>query len=181
MTQVISSFMQIATVKKILNETTEELLKVRQEMSAMMLMDPLMIMINAVAALLPYLISWNQETIKISEATRKLVDESQEFAETTRDTAATYERTTAGIAAQTKVANEYVDQMEDIKNSSISAGDKQKQLAIIAGKLTALYPELAGKVENYVNNTNASAEALRGAISSSEAYYASQAQAERLK
>ena len=39
-TQVISSFMQIATVKKILNETTEELLKVRQEMSAMMLMDP---------------------------------------------------------------------------------------------------------------------------------------------
>ena len=173
--------MQIATVKKILNETTEELLKVRQEMSAMMLMDPLMIMINAVAALLPYLISWNQETIKISEATRKLVDESQEFAETTRDTAATYERTTAGIAAQTKVANEYVDQMEEIKNSSISAGDKQKQLAIIAGKLTALYPELAGKVENYVNNTNASAEALRGAISSSEAYYASQAQAERLK
>lgn len=150
-------------------------------LNATMAANPLGLVLSAVAALIPLLASWSQGTIQISEKTQRLVDESKELAETTKETAATYEETTAKIESQAKVANDYVDQMEEIKKSSLSAEDKQRKLSIIAGKLTSQYPELADEVDKYTDNTNASADALRDAISASKEYYKQEAQAKRLK
>lgn len=150
-------------------------------LNATMAANPLGLVLSAVAALIPLLASWSQGTIQISEETQRLVDESKELAETTKETAATYEETTAKIESQAKVANDYVDQMEEIKKSSLSAEDKQRKLSIIAGKLTSQYPELADEVDKYTDNTNASADALRDAISASKEYYKQEAQAKRLK
>ena len=150
-------------------------------LNATMAANPIGLVLSAVAALIPLLASWSQGTIQISEETQRLVDESKELAETTKETAATYEETTAKIESQAKVANDYVDQMEEIKKSSLSAEDKQRKLSIIAGKLTSQYPELADEVDKYTDNTNASADALRDAISASKEYYKQEAQAKRLK
>lgn len=142
--------------------------------------NPIGLVLGAVAALIPLLASWSQGTIQISEETQRLVDTSKEIEETAKSSAAAYEETTSKINAQATAAHKYVDQMEEIKKSSLSAEDKQRKLSIIAGKLTSQYPELADEVARYTDNTNASADALRKAIDKSKDYYLEQAKLKRL-
>lgn len=149
-------------------------------LNATMAANPIGLVLSAVAALIPLLASWSQGTIQISEETQRLVDTSKEIEETAKSSAAAYEETTSKINAQATAAHKYVDQMEEIKKSSLSAEDKQRKLSIIAGKLTSQYPELAGEVARYTDNTNASADALRKAIDKSKDYYLEQAKLKRL-
>ncbi len=149
-------------------------------LNATMAANPIGVVLSAVAALIPLLASWSQGTIQISEETQRLVDTSKEIEETAKSSAAAYEETTSKINAQATAAHKYVDQMEEIKKSSLSAEDKQRKLSIIAGKLTSQYPELAGEVARYTDNTNASADALRKAIDKSKDYYLEQAKLKRL-
>ena len=149
-------------------------------LNATMAANPIGLVLSAVAALIPLLASWSQGTIQISEETQRLVDTSKEIEETAKSSTAAYEETTSKINAQATAAHKYVDQMEEIKKSSLSAEDKQRKLSIIAGKLTSQYPELAGEVARYIDNTNASADALRKAIDKSKDYYLEQAKLKRL-
>ena len=149
-------------------------------LNATMAANPIGLVLSAVAALIPLLASWSQGTIQISEETQRLVDTSKEIEEMAKSSAAAYEETTSKINAQATAAHKYVDQMEEIKKSSLSAEDKQRKLSIIAGKLTSQYPELAGEVARYTDNTNASADALRKAIDKSKDYYLEQAKLKRL-
>lgn len=149
-------------------------------LNATMAANPIGLVLSAVAALIPLLASWSQGTIQISEETQRLVDTSKEIEETAKSSAAAYEETTSKINAQATAAHQYVDQMEEIKKSSLSAEDKQRKLSIIAGKLTSQYPELADEVARYTDNTNASADALRKAIDKSKDYYLEQAKLKRL-
>lgn len=149
-------------------------------LNATMAANPIGLVLSAVAALIPLLASWSQGTIQISEETQRLVDTSKEIEETAKSSAAAYEETTSKINAQATAAHKYVDQMEEIKKSSLSAEDKQRKLSIIAGKLTSQYPELADEVDKYTDNTNASADALRKAIDKSKDYYLEQAKLKRL-
>lgn len=149
-------------------------------LNATMAANPIGLVLGAVAALIPLLASWSQGTIQISEETQRLVDTSKEIEETAKSSAAAYEETTSKINAQATAAHKYVDQMEEIKKSSLSAEDKQRKLSIIAGKLTSQYPELADEVARYTDNTNASADALRKAIDKSKDYYLEQAKLKRL-
>lgn len=149
-------------------------------LNAAMAANPIGLVLGAVAALIPLLASWSQGTIQISEETQRLVDTSKEIEETAKSSAAAYEETTSKINAQATAAHKYVDQMEEIKKSSLSAEDKQRKLSIIAGKLTSQYPELADEVARYTDNTNASADALKKAIDKSKDYYLEQAKLKRL-
>lgn len=149
-------------------------------LNAAMAANPIGLVLGAVAALIPLLASWSQGTIQISEETQRLVDTSKEIEETAKSSAAAYEETTSKINAQATAAHQYVDQMEEIKKSSLSAEDKQRKLSIIAGKLTSQYPELADEVARYTDNTNAGADALRKAIDKSKDYYLEQAKLKRL-
>lgn len=149
-------------------------------LNATMAANPIGLVLGAVAALIPLLALWSQGTIQISEETQRLVDTSKEIEETAKSSAAAYEETTSKINAQATAAHQYVDQMEEIKKSSLSAEDKQRKLSIIAGKLTSQYPELADEVARYTDNTNASADALRKAIDKSKDYYLEQAKLKRL-
>lgn len=149
-------------------------------LNATMAANPIGLVLSAVAALIPLLASWSKGNIQISEETQRLVDTSKEIEEKAKSSAAAYEETTSKINAQATAAHKYVDQMEEIKKSSLSAEDKQRKLSIIAGKLTSQYPELAGEVARYTDNTNASADALRKAIDKSKDRYLEQAKLKRL-
>ena len=149
-------------------------------LNATMAANPLGLVLSAVAALIPLLASWVGQTKELSAETQALVDESKELSEATKENEETFQKTTAKINGQETAALKLVDRMREIKESSMTAEQKQRALANTGSQLKAIIPELADEVDNYTESTDKNSDALERAIKENAEYYREKARQEKL-
>lgn len=149
-------------------------------LNATMAANPIGLVLSAVAALIPLLASWVGQTKELSAETQALVDESKELSEATKENEETFQKTTAEINGQETAALKLVDRMREIKESSMTAEQKQRALANTGSQLKAIIPELADEVDNYTESTDKNSDALERAIKENAEYYREKARQEKL-
>ena len=74
--------------------------------------------------------------------TQKLKDSSDQLVATVKDANAAYDDNAAKLEAQANIANGLVDKLDSVRNSSMGAEEKQKELASVVAQLNSTMPEL---------------------------------------
>lgn len=117
----------------------------------------------------------------MSDEAKAMQEDTEALIDSTKESADAYKSATGEIEAQASVARDLVGEMERVKNSSLSAAAKEKELAAISGQLKGIYPELTDEIDAYASGVEQGADNILKYIDAIEAQLKAERKMERIR
>lgn len=117
----------------------------------------------------------------MSEEAQAMQEDTEALIDSTKESADAYKSATGEIKAQASVARDLVGEMDRVKNSSMSAAAKEKELETISSQLKSIYPELTDEIEAYTSGLDGSTVTLLKHIDAIESRIKAERKMERIR